>query len=69
MAKCAAIIVIALTDVPLETIIRDPDRPGLTADPAVAELGEVTEGSVRSVTVKLHNHTTRPIRLVGAEAP
>jgi hypothetical protein len=41
------------------------DRPGLTARPQVADIGEVSAETV-PLAFTLRNHTRQPIRLVGA---
>lgn len=42
------------------------DRPALSADPPVIDLGEVEAGETLPLHFKLRNHTAKPIRLVGA---
>jgi hypothetical protein len=44
------------------------DRPGLTAHPPALALGEVAAGDTLPVSLTLRNHTSKPIRIVGAEA-
>jgi hypothetical protein len=45
------------------------DRPGLTAQPAVVDLGQIGAGEIVPVHVTLRNHTGKSIRLVGAAEP
>lgn len=42
------------------------DRPALSADPPVIDLGEVDVGETLPLHFTLRNHTASPVRLVGA---
>jgi hypothetical protein len=42
------------------------DRPALSADPPVIDLGEIAPGTTLPLKFTLRNHTGEPVRLVGA---